>query len=89
MGPLPWKVMGHILRSWDNDFWAHHKSEGLQRVIVHFKGSQVRISKLRCSGSSVPEDCFYTPGIYAGGYNKTGLKQPLKNRQNKDLNDKW
>ena len=22
-------------------------------------------------------------------YSKTGLKQPLKNRQNKDLNDKW
>ena len=19
MGPLPWKVMGHILKSWDND----------------------------------------------------------------------
>ena len=22
-------------------------------------------------------------------YNKTSLKPPLKNRQNKDLNDKW
>ena len=22
-------------------------------------------------------------------YNKTGLKRPLKNRQNKDLNEKW
>ena len=29
LGPLPWKVMGHILKSWEND-WAHHKSEGLQ-----------------------------------------------------------
>ena len=28
LGPLPWKVMGHILKSWDNDT-AHHKSEGL------------------------------------------------------------
>ena len=29
MGPLPWKGMGHILKSWDNDSGAHHKSEGL------------------------------------------------------------
>ena len=28
LGPLPWKDMGHILKSWDNDP-AHHKSEGL------------------------------------------------------------
>ena len=29
MGPLPWKVMGYILKSWDNDHKYHHKSEGL------------------------------------------------------------
>ena len=28
LGPLPWKVMGQILKSWDNDL-AHHISEGL------------------------------------------------------------
>ena len=26
--PLPWKVIGYNLKSWDND-WAYHKSEGL------------------------------------------------------------
>ena len=28
LGPLPWKVMGPILKSWDNA-WAHHNCEGL------------------------------------------------------------
>ena len=28
--PLPWKVMGHILKSWDKDL-AYHKFEGLGR----------------------------------------------------------
>ena len=28
-------------------------------------------------------------GILAVNYSKTCLKQPLKNRQNKDLYDKW
>ena len=27
--------------------------------------------------------------IYFGSYSKTCLKRPLKNKQNKDLNDKW
>ena len=32
LGPLPWKVMSHILKFWDNDP-AHHKSEDLPIVI--------------------------------------------------------
>ena len=27
--------------------------------------------------------------IYTNVYSKTCVKRPLKNRQNKDLNDKW
>ena len=30
--------------------------------------------------------CSY---ISVGRYNKTCVKRPLKNRQNKDLNDRW
>ena len=28
LGPLPWKALGHILKSWTMT-QAHHKSEGL------------------------------------------------------------
>ena len=31
----------------------------------------------------------FTAYAYSDSYSKTGVKQPLKNRQNKDLNDKW
>ena len=40
LGPLPWKVMGHILKSWDND--AYHKTEGLQTASLKTQISKVQ-----------------------------------------------
>ena len=50
-------------------------------LIVHIKGSQVRISKLIWT-LTIPEVCFNLRK-----YNKTYLKWSLKNRQNKGLKD--
>ena len=48
-------------------------------------------SKEKYRTCTLEQDCVLKPGTRAGEhqYSKICVKRPLKNRQNKDLNDKW
>ena len=46
-GPLPWKVMCHIMKSWDNVTQAQNKSEGL---VVGYENGHSSVKQCRPTG---------------------------------------
>ena len=82
-----------LLFQW-NDVWSH-KTVLFYCMACYFSGMMYGLTRLMNISFDLNDSFFFGAIISATdpGNNsttvKTCVKQPLKNRQNKDLNDKW
>ena len=60
-------------------------------VSILLVGIAVIVSKVTIAAGQtiIMEVCVWVSIFLYSAYSKTCLKRPLKNRQNKDFNDKW